>query len=79
MFYACASLFHPALKVVGPIRKKFKCLRNALQYVYPMVNPVLPDVQVIGALISYRRVSIRICFPAINAKFQLLFAALDVV
>ena len=42
-----APLFHPALKVVGPIRKNLG-IRTFFNMLGPMVNPALPDVQVIG-------------------------------
>jgi anthranilate phosphoribosyltransferase len=42
-----APLFHPALKVVGPIRKNLG-VRTFFNMLGPMVNPALPDVQVIG-------------------------------
>ena len=42
-----APLFHPALKVVGPIRKNLG-VRTFFNMLGPMVNPALPDVQIIG-------------------------------
>ncbi len=42
-----APLFHPALKVVGPIRKNLG-VRTFFNMLGPMVNPALPQVQVIG-------------------------------
>src|SRR5665647_685796 len=42
-----APLFHPALKVVGPIRKNLG-VRTFFNMLGPMVNPALPEVQVIG-------------------------------
>lgn len=42
-----APLFHPALKVVGPIRKSLG-VRTFFNMLGPMVNPALPGVQVIG-------------------------------
>src|SRR5664279_3115114 len=42
-----APLFHPALKVVGPIRKNLG-VRTFFNMLGPMVNPALPDVQVVG-------------------------------
>ena len=42
-----APLFHPALKVVGPIRKNLG-VRTFFNMLGPMVNPALPGVQVIG-------------------------------
>ncbi len=42
-----APLFHPALKVVGPIRKNIG-IRTFFNMLGPMVNPALPDVQVVG-------------------------------
>jgi anthranilate phosphoribosyltransferase len=42
-----APLFHPALKVVGPIRKNLG-VRTFFNMLGPMVNPALPAVQVIG-------------------------------
>src|SRR4029078_11855261 len=42
-----APLFHPALKVVGPIRKNLG-IRTFFNMLGPMVNPALPEVQVVG-------------------------------
>ncbi|HVW99974.1 MAG TPA: anthranilate phosphoribosyltransferase [Candidatus Babeliaceae bacterium] len=42
-----APLFHPALKIVGPIRKNIG-IRTFFNMLGPMVNPALPDVQVVG-------------------------------
>ena len=42
-----APLFHPALKVVGPMRKNLG-VRTFFNMLGPMVNPALPGVQVIG-------------------------------
>ena len=42
-----APLFHPALKVVGPIRKNLG-VRTFFNMLGPMVNPALPEIQVIG-------------------------------
>ncbi len=42
-----APLFHPALKVVGPIRKNLG-VRTFFNMLGPMVNPALPQIQVIG-------------------------------
>ena len=42
-----APLFHPALKVVAPIRKNLG-VRTFFNMLGPMVNPALPEVQVIG-------------------------------
>jgi anthranilate phosphoribosyltransferase len=42
-----APLFHPALKVVGPIRRNLG-VRTFFNMLGPMVNPALPDVQIIG-------------------------------
>src|SRR5664279_6582213 len=42
-----APLFHPALKVVGPIRKNLG-VRTFFNMLGPMVNPALPDAQVVG-------------------------------
>ena len=42
-----APLFHPALKVVGPIRKNLG-IRTFFNMLGPMVNPALPEIQVIG-------------------------------
>ncbi len=42
-----APLFHPALKVVGPIRRSLG-VRTFFNMLGPMVNPALPEVQVIG-------------------------------
>ncbi len=42
-----APLFHPALKVVGPIRKNLG-VRTFFNMLGPMVNPATPQVQVIG-------------------------------
>ena len=42
-----APLFHPALKVVGPIRKNLG-IRTFFNMLGPMVNPATPQVQVIG-------------------------------
>jgi len=42
-----APLFHPALKVVGPIRKNLG-VRTFFNMLGPMVNPSLPGVQMIG-------------------------------
>jgi len=42
-----APLFHPALKVVGPIRKNLG-VRTFFNMLGPMVNPALPGVQVVG-------------------------------
>ncbi|HSN10396.1 MAG TPA: anthranilate phosphoribosyltransferase [Hanamia sp.] len=42
-----APLFHPALKVVGPIRKNLG-VRTFFNMLGPMVNPASPGVQMIG-------------------------------
>ncbi|MEO8764584.1 MAG: anthranilate phosphoribosyltransferase [Ginsengibacter sp.] len=42
-----APLFHPALKVVGPIRKNLG-IRTFFNMLGPMVNPALPEIQLIG-------------------------------
>ncbi len=42
-----APLFHPALKIVGPIRKNLG-VRTFFNMLGPMVNPALPEVQIIG-------------------------------
>lgn len=42
-----APLFHPALKVVGPIRKNLG-IRTFFNMLGPMVNPASPGVQMIG-------------------------------
>lgn len=42
-----APLFHPALKVVGPVRKNLG-VRTFFNMLGPMVNPALPGVQIIG-------------------------------
>ena len=42
-----APLFHPALKTVAPIRKNLG-IRTFFNMLGPMVNPVLPAVQMIG-------------------------------
>ncbi|MDQ2718617.1 MAG: anthranilate phosphoribosyltransferase [Bacteroidota bacterium] len=42
-----APLFHPALKVVAPIRKNLG-VRTFFNMLGPMVNPALPGVQMIG-------------------------------
>ena len=42
-----APLFHPALKVVGPIRKNLG-IRTFFNMLGPMVNPASPEIQVIG-------------------------------
>jgi anthranilate phosphoribosyltransferase len=42
-----APLFHPALKVVGPIRKNLG-VRTFFNMLGPMVNPASPNVQMIG-------------------------------
>ena len=42
-----APLFHPTLKVVGPIRKNLG-VRTFFNMLGPMVNPSLPKVQMIG-------------------------------
>ncbi len=42
-----APLFHPALKIVGPIRKNLG-VRTFFNMLGPMVNPASPDVQMIG-------------------------------
>ncbi|HEV2833503.1 MAG TPA: anthranilate phosphoribosyltransferase [Hanamia sp.] len=42
-----APLFHPALKVVGPIRKNLG-VRTFFNMLGPMVNPSLPAVQMVG-------------------------------
>src|ERR1700743_2547168 len=41
-----APLFHPALKVVGPIRKSLK-IRTFFNMLGPMVNPALPKYQLV--------------------------------
>ena len=48
--YICfmhAPLFHPALKVVGPIRKQLG-VRTFFNMLGPMVNPANPDFQLVG-------------------------------
>lgn len=42
-----APLFHPALKVVGPVRKNLG-VRTFFNMLGPMVNPAVPAVQMIG-------------------------------
>ncbi len=42
-----APLFHPALKSVGPIRKNLG-LRTFFNMLGPMVNPALPEFQLVG-------------------------------
>ncbi len=42
-----APLFHPALKVVGPIRKNLG-VRTFFNMLGPMVNPASPDFQLVG-------------------------------
>lgn len=42
-----APLFHPALKVVGPIRKNLS-MRTFFNMLGPMVNPVKPDYSLVG-------------------------------
>ncbi|HMO61557.1 MAG TPA: anthranilate phosphoribosyltransferase [Ferruginibacter sp.] len=42
-----APLFHPALKVVGPIRKNLG-LRTFFNMLGPMVNPAFPQYQLVG-------------------------------
>lgn len=42
-----APLFHPALKTVGPIRKNLG-VRTFFNMLGPMVNPALPDYQLVG-------------------------------
>ncbi len=42
-----APLFHPALKVVGPIRKNLG-VRNFFNMLGPMVNPASPAYQLVG-------------------------------
>ncbi|MEO7961059.1 MAG: anthranilate phosphoribosyltransferase [Ginsengibacter sp.] len=42
-----APLFHPALKIVGPIRKHLG-IRTFFNMLGPMVNPAKPQVQVVG-------------------------------
>ncbi len=42
-----APLFHPALKVVGPIRKNLG-VRTFFNMLGPMVNPVAPKYQLVG-------------------------------
>ncbi|HET7118223.1 MAG TPA: anthranilate phosphoribosyltransferase [Hanamia sp.] len=42
-----APLFHPALKVVGPMRKNLG-IRTFFNMLGPMVNPALPEIQMIG-------------------------------
>ena len=42
-----APMFHPALKVVGPIRKNLG-VRTFFNMLGPLVNPALPGIQMIG-------------------------------
>jgi anthranilate phosphoribosyltransferase len=42
-----APLFHPALKLVGPIRKNIG-VRTFFNILGPMVNPASPDFQLVG-------------------------------
>ncbi|MEO6456150.1 MAG: anthranilate phosphoribosyltransferase [Ginsengibacter sp.] len=42
-----APLFHPALKVVAPLRKNLG-IRTFFNMLGPMVNPAIPDYQLIG-------------------------------
>lgn len=42
-----APLFHPALKVVGPIRKNL-AVRTFFNMLGPMVNPAAPEFQLVG-------------------------------
>ena len=42
-----APLFHPALKIVGPIRKNLG-VRTFFNMLGPLVNPAIPDYQLVG-------------------------------
>ncbi|MDB5222264.1 MAG: anthranilate phosphoribosyltransferase [Chitinophagaceae bacterium] len=42
-----APLFHPALKIVAPIRKNLG-IRTFFNMLGPMVNPAIPDYQLVG-------------------------------
>lgn len=42
-----APLFHPALKIVGPIRRNL-AMRTFFNMLGPMVNPANPDFQLVG-------------------------------
>ena len=42
-----APLFHPALKIVGPMRKNLG-VRTFFNMLGPMVNPAIPDYQLVG-------------------------------
>ena len=42
-----APLFHPALKIVAPIRKNLG-VRTFFNMLGPMVNPAIPDYQLVG-------------------------------
>jgi anthranilate phosphoribosyltransferase len=42
-----APLFHPALKIVGPIRKNLG-VRTFFNMLGPMVNPAIPEYQLVG-------------------------------
>ncbi|MEO6134622.1 MAG: anthranilate phosphoribosyltransferase [Ginsengibacter sp.] len=42
-----APLFHPALKVVGPVRKNLG-VRTFFNMLGPMVNPAVPQIQMVG-------------------------------
>lgn len=68
-----APLFHPALKVVGPIRKNLG-VRTFFNMLGPMVNPALPEVQVIGV---YNLEMARIyCYllQQSNTKFTIVYS-----
>ena len=47
-----APLFHPALKTVGPIRKNLG-VRTFFNMLGPMVNPAMPDFQLVATLVRF--------------------------
>ncbi|MEO6893827.1 MAG: anthranilate phosphoribosyltransferase [Ginsengibacter sp.] len=66
-----APLFHPALKVVGPVRKNLG-VRTFFNMLGPMVNPAQPGVQMIGV---YNLEMARIysyLLQQSNAKFMII-------
>lgn len=60
-----APIYHPAMKIVGPVRKKLK-VKTVFNILGPMLNPARVPYAVVGVykedLVSY--------FPYVQSKFQ---------
>lgn len=66
-----APLFHPALKVVGPMRKNLG-IRTFFNMLGPMVNPALPEIQMIGVYNLEMSRIYSYLLQQSNAKFMII-------